>query len=270
MSAQLFDADMIGVSVEASFHMQNVPDTLVRTHNGDIWSKCIGTLDLYDTTGQHKHSIVTDIEISRFVITFANDIIATDRVNKRLIRVLQSGEVETLLSTAPMEPRSMCINSQTQLVVGQRNGFEKPAKLVIYSLHSDAYVAVKETENDNNGKSLFEKDIGRVRQNGNGDYIVLDGIERIVCLSGEIAVRWEYRGDYITDIACDAYSNVIFCEFDKSQVKLLDKDRRFVCILLTEDSDITSPCSLCIDTNGRLLIGQAFPKYKISIVKYLK
>ena len=262
-----FDTGRIDVNVEITFNIRTSPANLFVTENGNVWSSYKEYLKCYTANGQNIRVIRANLKISRFVITFTGQIIATDHVNKRLVRVHDEGKVETLRGTAPMEVKGICINNKYQLVVGHRVGIRKPPiKLVIYS--NDASDIVKEIENDTDGKPLFENEINQVKQNGNGDYIALDGFVRVVCLSERAERRWEHKGDFMWDIVCDGYNNVIICEYTMSQINLLDKDGKFLRNLLTRYSGITSPCSLCIDSRGCLLIGQF--EGKVSICRYLK
>ena len=126
-------------------------------------------------------------------------------------------------------------NSAGQIVTALQAGWGKPPiKLAIYS--SDGSTVLREIENDEDGEPLFRTgiidDIRHVKQNGNGDYVVVEK-GMIVCVSSEGRFRWEYRvGLEIYGMVCDG---------------------------------ISWTRSLSIDRHGQLWIGQ---EYRLKVVKY--
>ena len=139
-----------------------------------------------------------------------------------------------------------------------------PIKLVVYS--SDESAVIQEIGNDEDGKRLFRTGITQVKQNGNGDYVVVD-LKRIVCVSSEGRFRWEYSVEIVYGMVCDKYDNVIIAEFNNDKILLLSSEGKLVTTLLTLDGGISKPRSLSIDRHGQLWIGHV---HSLKVFRYLK
>ena len=244
---------------------------VLHTNQNDAWV-CDGdeTLTLYDEQLVEKKTLSLNSNLFDMVLTAFQDIIATDEYNKRLIKISTSGDayVSKLCSTAPLEPRGICINNRGHIVVGMHAGWGiHPIKLSIYS--SDGSTVLQEIENDEDGKPLFRMDIRQVKQNGVGDYVVAD-YDRIVCVSSEGRFRWDYSVEVIAGkcgMVCDRYDNVIISEYINNKIRLLSSEGKLVTTLLTAEDGILFPQSLSIDRHGQLWIGQ---EDRLKVVRYLK
>ena len=201
------------------------------------------------------------------VLTASQDIIATYNDTNCVVKISPNGNISTLCSTAPLEPYGICINNRKQLVVGlQADWRTPPLKLVVYS--PDGSTVLQEIENDENGQPLFREEIIQVKQNGNGDYVVVDN-DRIVCVSSEGRIRWDYSMGLssVWGLVCDKYDNVIIAEYYNDKIHLLTNEGKLVTTLLTRENGIRWPHTLSIDRHGQLWIGQ---ERSLKVVKYLK
>ena len=125
-------------------------------------------LTLYDEHFVERKSIDLTDRLHDMALSASQDIIATDYNNKSLVKISPTGSFSTLCSTAPLNPRGICINNSQQIVVGLQGGWGKPPrKLVIYSACGST--VLQEIENDEDGKPLFRREIIQVKQNGKGD-----------------------------------------------------------------------------------------------------
>ena len=223
------------------------------------------TMAWYDEHLVEKKIFSLPISLYDIVLTPSQEIIATDRNMKKIVKISPSGSFKTIQVTAPLEPCGICINSKHEIVVGLRTCYGKyPLKLAIYS--SDYTDVLYEIENDEEGKPLFSYSLNEVKQNRSGDYVVADEI-RVVCVTNKGRFRWEYhdKSAGIFALVCDKYDNVIIAlDYRNCKICLLNSEGYLVTTLLTGE-DYTY--SLTIARNGHLWIGQ---NRNIKVVKYLR
>ena len=215
-----------------------------------------------------KETLDLNFYIYDMALTASQDIVASDRDKKCLVKISSSGDVTILCSTAPLRPWGLCINNRQQIVVGLKTRHKAPhIKLAIYS--PDGSTLLQEIEHSEDDSPLFRKEIVQVKQNGIGDYVV-SCYDTIVCIGSEGAFSWEYCVEASTGIygiVCDKYNNVIIAEFCDRKISLLSDEGKLVTTLLTMQLGIDMPRSLSIDRYGQLWIGQAL---SLKVVKYLK
>ena len=149
-------------------------------------------------------------------------------------------------------------------MVGVHDEFETPLSLIIYSGYD--YHIVQEIARNIEGEPLFTLAISKMKQNGNGDYIVSD-FNRLVCVSRYGQYRWEYQVDHdcVFGTACDKYYNIIIAQ--SNSISLLDSDRFLTSTILTAEDGISNPIALAIDSKGRMWIAL---DDEIKVKKYIK
>ena len=267
----LFTSDMVEVSIVKTIEDVRC-DHIILTKNNEFWinDQGEGSLTLYNENSEQLKVVPLDISISDMALTCHGDIIATDLFNRRVLRISDTGDITELIRMKPLVPWTCCVNDEQQIVVGVRGEFRRPPiKLVVFS--ADGSDVVQEIEKDNSGNPLFNKAVYQVRQNSKGDYMVSDN-DRIVCLSKKGVFRWDYRvkpvarcvNPNVNSIACDKYDNVIINDFHVEMVSLLSSDGK---CLKTINDCIAIPCSLSVDKNGLLWVGQA---QGVTVMKYIK
>ena len=189
-----FDLNMIDVT--AIMQKNGSAYRVLHTKQNEAWifDGVNSTLKLNDEKLVEKKTLCLIFHLRDMTLTSSQDIIATDHHNKHIKKILPSGSISTLCSTAPLIPGGICINRSQQLVVGLRRDWKTPpVKLVIYS--SDGSAVLQEIEIDEDGNPLFRMEITQVKQNGDGDYVVADR-HSIVCVSSEGRLRWKYDIGY--------------------------------------------------------------------------
>ena len=239
---------------------------IIHTDQIDVWVyDGRNKLILYDEHFRVRKTVRLPSTLFGMTMTASKYIIATDYDNECLINISPSGDVNTLCSTAPLTPLGICCNDRGNIVVGMTADWETPPfKLAIYS--PDGSTLLQEIENDDDGKPLFRKGATRVKQSGNGDYVVADW-DRVVCVSNEGKLRWDYRvgPSGIYGMVCDKYDNVIIAE--NYSIHLLSSEGKLVTTLLTAENGISFLWAMSIDRHGQLWIGK---KSSIRVIKYLK
>ena len=129
---------------------------VLHTEQGDVLV-CVpwkNTMTWYDEHLVEKKTFSLPISLYDIVLTSSQEIIATDRNMKKIVKISPSGSFKTIQVTAPLEPCGICINNRHEIVVGMRTGYGKyPLKLAMYS--SDYSDVLYEIENDEEGNPLF-------------------------------------------------------------------------------------------------------------------
>ena len=218
-------------------------DTIVHTSANEVWINSHSPfrgdpkLTLYDENFEPKTRVLLDFCILDMTLMLSGDLIVIDGTNNRLVKI-SPGSITPLCSTGAFQPHGVCIDDKDQIVVGLKlaNG---TTKLAFYS--ADGSFILRDMEKDSANEALFTHEIGQVKQNGNGDYVVAEN-DRIVCVDDKSEVRWVYRvrkargdtGDpHVCGIICDRINNIIVGECGNYRVGLLNKDGERVGTLLS-------------------------------------
>ena len=239
---------------------------VIHTDLKETWAYKEKKITIYNEDFEVMDTITLDWEMSDMTKSHSTEyIIATDFDNCRLCKITRAGDVTPLRNTW-LRADGVCINDKQEVVVGLCAGYGPPdVRVMIYS--PDTSTTIRKIEKGAHGKHLFNGRIFQVKQNGDGDYVIVN-VDRIICVNREGKFRWEYRvNDEVFGMVCDRYSNVIIAEFYNKKITLLDKDGVFVQTLLTAEDGIQLNSSLSIDWYGNLWVGQY---ENIKIIKYLK
>ena len=235
-----------------------------------IWVSKRNFLALHNEDFETQRTLDCEFTIRDFVVISSDEMIVTDDTNKRVVWISDSGKIRTVCNTEPLVPYGICFNDSQQMVVGLRKWKKvPPLKLVIYS--PDGSSVTKEIEKDEGGEPIFREALYRVKQNGNGDYVVCDD-NRVVSVSGEGGLRWRYEVEKnkfwdpemleITGIVCDQQQNIVFAECFNDKISVLDKDGLLIRTFAIRDDGVEQniygehPNSLSLDHNGFLWVGQ--------------
>ena len=123
-------------------HIKTIEDVKPRSvlhtilHEVWIYNGPEKTINVYDENIKKLKTIPLDFFVSDMTLKSSNDVIVTDRRGKRLLQISPSGDCHVICSTAPMQPRGVCVNDKQQIVVGLADDNRTQMKLVVYSLDS--------------------------------------------------------------------------------------------------------------------------------------
>ena len=268
-------------STKKNISCLHAPMVLEHSDTNELWSFTCkeSEITIYSENCEVLTSMQLEFEVNDMTRATANDTIATDGTNKRVVKISKSGGVTPVFSTGRLIPDAICINDREQIVVGMRAGIEKPPiKVVIYS--PDGEVVLREFEKDKYGKPMFKTRICRIRQNGNGHYVISD-VENVLCVTRTGKVKWKNPVDgLVYGLVCDRYHNIIIADYWNSKIRLLNSNGDAIALLwgslgiegegivhYSVNDMLEGPTCLSIDKDGHLWIGQMG---KIIGVKYLK
>ena len=153
----------------------------------------------------------TGFYVEDLAMTSPKEVLATDRLGKRVVRISDSGNVTQVRNTVPLSPRAICVNNRNQILVGVSNDTEETSvKMMIYS--PDGSSVLREIENDTSEKPIFSSPLLQIKQKRDGDYIVSYG-DTVKCVNEEGTCKWNYcvrelfRCD-VYGLVCDAFDNI--------------------------------------------------------------
>lgn len=215
-------------------------------HSGHI----LGKFKIYDIWGSASHTVDTN-----------RDVLLVKK--NKVIRVKSNGEKETLFipQYTPLSIYSSQINGDILLRVYFSFGNEYWTKISRY---------------DRNGLLFPKFEYHKIQcslkvsplylcENINADICISDSFECLVIVFDKQGKqRFSYNGRPLhedfspTGICNDYVGHVLVCNQHKSNpsVHLLDKDGRFLSVILHDRHDIKDPWGLCVSDKGKLYLGQ--------------
>ncbi|XP_052692032.1 uncharacterized protein LOC128170098 [Crassostrea angulata] len=131
---------------------------------------------------------------------------------------------------------------------------------------------IQNIQRDNEGQELYRIPF-YITENINGDVCVSDfNKHAVVVVDKSGQRRFSYTGQSSTFTPCGIYTDVLghilVCDDDSNTVHLLNQDGRFLSLLLTQQTGIKYSCSVCVDDDNNLWVGQWGNIVKV--YKYLK
>lgn len=114
-----------------------------------------------------------------------------------------------------------------------------------------------------------------ITENINGDICVSDLEQNaVVVVTASGKLRFLYRGDQKPEfsprgLCTDILGHILVCYTIKEEVDLLDKDGRFLSLILNNQG-IMFPLSECVDDENDLYVGQLFKSDRVSVYRYLQ
>lgn len=208
---------------------------------------------------------IFDIAINR-----DNEILFNEMVNNDVCILTPAGEIKTVVDTSPMVPLSLHINKDNELLLGVREqGTAFPAsnfsvrQVIIFDNDLKRRVTL---ENDTKGIKLFSYP-ARIKTDSKNVLYVADWmnehhIGRIVAVDTNGRVKFTYNGnpDFQTfvphGIAITPSDNIILSDYRNNALHVLNSRGELLGLqFIDEECLIETPISLCIDSEGYLLIG---------------
>ncbi|KAK3093018.1 hypothetical protein FSP39_010091 [Pinctada imbricata] len=240
--------------------------------NNDVWiyNESINSIDVYNEQFTRTKRINVDFSCRDMTRYSVNEVLATDSINDRILRISRSGEIVILCSTDKCWIE-LCVNNKQHIVAGVIDECLSTDlcrwKLIIYS--PDESSVLQEMTQD---QMFMGDDIRQIRQTVSGEYVVAID-EKVICLSTDLNNKWTYEfesNDYcgtIRSLYCDKYNNILVGDSYKNEIVMLSIDGQRIRTLLTEQDGICEPLSMDVDGKGHLWIGQ---RENVLIATYLK
>jgi hypothetical protein len=150
---------------------------------------------IVDIKGTEHKRFDFGIELSDMTVTNKNIILATDTVNKRIVRITNNGIVKEIVNTTPLQPHGLCACKNGDLLVTQIFKTDPKAvdsKRLVHRLDKEYKIklTIQYTDSFFNKKHILTHP-RRVTENLNGDIIVVDllgEIQSLFVLSNAIAM----------------------------------------------------------------------------------
>lgn len=181
---------------------------------------------------------------------------------------LPSGEIKTILDPKPMRLLALHLNTDDELICGLRE--QGPS----FSLHDFCvrqvvvfgrdYKRKITYEFDTKGRKLFTYP-ARIRTNSKNVTYVLDwtndstgrlvAIDRIGHLKFTFSGPTYFEGFNPTSIVVTPSDNIVLCDKTNDALLVLNQKGNLIAIQMVNEMNITTPCSLAIDSERFLLIG---------------
>ncbi|VDI83812.1 Hypothetical predicted protein [Mytilus galloprovincialis] len=253
------------------YFMYNTATENARLMKGKIFKSTIRIINTLEKR-------LFDIAVNRNYEVFLTEI--NDK-NDVLI-LTSSGEIKTVLDTSPMMPLSLHVNKDNELIVGLRE--QGPAYPVTdfsvrqVLIFDNGYKKKVTLETDTKGRKLFSYP-ARIKTDSKNVLYVADwtgenNSGRLVAVDVNGRLKFTYNGN--TDlnafsphgIAITASDNIILSDWNNNALHILNYKGELLGIhFVDKEYNIIRPLSLCIDSEGYLLIGRGLLNETLSDAK---
>ncbi|XP_062603650.1 tripartite motif-containing protein 2-like [Saccostrea cucullata] len=202
-------------------------------------------------------------------VTQDRGLIFTDEIKKVINRITQDNNITEFIKTGDWEPLSIhSSHINGDLLVGMMKG--RKAKVTRYNKTGKE---LQNIQRDNKGQGLYNLP-HYITENINGDICTSDYNKfAVVVVNKSGQHRFSYRGQGLLfhpyGICTDVLGHILVCDDDSYAVHLLDQDGQFLSLLLTEQQGVEDPCSVCVDDENNLYVGQ-LKTNTLTVYKYLK
>uniref|UniRef100_A0A8W8LQ51 B box-type domain-containing protein n=1 Tax=Magallana gigas TaxID=29159 RepID=A0A8W8LQ51_MAGGI len=238
--------------------------------SGRLWVSDIhGNLVQTDLQGNQLQEIQTSGQDEGYhTVTQDGDLIYTDKYNKVIYRITPDNTITEFIKTGGWEPLSIYSSHiNGDLLVGMIKGGE-PSKVTRYNKTG---TEKQNIQRDNKGQPLY-KYPHYITENINGDVCVSDANKHAVVVvdkSGQHRFSYTRQGSEFNPygICTDVLGHILVCDDISETVHLLDQDGQFLSLLLAEQQGVGWPCSVCVDDENNLWVGQSIIN---TVYKYLQ
>eukprot|EP00105_Crassostrea_gigas_P011188 XP_011426745.1 PREDICTED: uncharacterized protein LOC105327813 [Crassostrea gigas] len=234
--------------------------------SGRLWvSDTLGNLVQIDLQGNLLQKIQTSGGFGYHTVTQDEDLIYTDMKNKVINRITPDNTTTELIKTGDWEPvsiHSSYINGD--ILVGM---FGKVTR------YNKTGTEIQNIQRDDKGQALYS--LPRyITENIHGDVCVSDFNNGVVVVDKSGQHRFSYTsqrsGFFPWGICTDVLGHILVCDGGGGEtVHLLDQDGQFLSLLLTKQQGVKSPCSVCLDDENNLWVGQ-LDTNTVTVYKYLQ
>eukprot|EP00105_Crassostrea_gigas_P046586 XP_019930734.1 PREDICTED: uncharacterized protein LOC105348054 [Crassostrea gigas] len=238
--------------------------------SGRLWASDLnGYLVQTDLQGKKLQKIQTSGEDEGYhTVTQDGDLIYTDKHNQVINRITQDNTITEFIKTGdwvPLSIHSSHINGD--ILVGMTKDGE--AKVTRYNKTG---TAIQNIQRDNNGQALYS--VPRyITKNINDDVCVSDyNKDAVVVVNKSGQHRFSYTGQgsvlHPYGICTDVFGHILVCDTYGKTVHLLDQNGQFLSLLLSPQQASGQICSVCVDDEKNMWVGQL--NRKVKVFKYLE
>ncbi|XP_062608691.1 tripartite motif-containing protein 2-like [Saccostrea cucullata] len=202
-------------------------------------------------------------------VTGDRNLIFADQYKNVINRITQDNKITEFIRTgdwAPISIHSSHINGD--LLVGMVT--DEEAKVARYN---KSRKKLQKIQRDNTGQGLYSTP-RYITENINGDICTSDFSKKaVVVVNKSGRHRFSYTGQgsmfFPYGICTDVLGHILVCDghFVNNTVHLLDQDGQFLSLLLTQKQGVGCPCSVCVDDENNLYVGQQIFN-RLKVYKY--
>nr|XP_034308319.1 uncharacterized protein LOC105323206 [Crassostrea gigas] len=240
--------------------------------SGRLWfSNGNGSLVQTDLQGNQLQKIQTSTgnDGGCHTVTKDGDLIFTGQDNKVINRIKPGNTITEFIKPGDwvlLSIHSSHINGD--ILVGTRK--DREAKVTRYNKTG---TEIQNIQRDNKGQALYSYP-RYTTENTNGDICVSDYGKRAVVVvdkSGHHMFSYTGQGPGFNPygICTDVLGHIMVCSFNSDTVHLLDQDGQFLSLLLTPQQGVERPCSVCVDDENNLWMGQRGTN-TVTVYKYIQ
>ncbi|XP_019929197.3 E3 ubiquitin-protein ligase TRIM71 [Magallana gigas] len=215
-----------------------------------------------------KESLKLDFKPECFLLLKGDCLLASDRFNHCIWKIDKKRKPQSFIKMSPNNPKGLCLNNRQELVV------------CLSGLTGCLRVYQNEKTYREIGNDVLNAP-RRVAQNGDENYIVLDDHLQshfVVAIDPKGNCKWKFDGleeKKLTfspkSVCCDSLQNIIVSDFGNHSILLLDKNGKFLMNLLCSRYGLWSPQGMCLDSEGKLWVGQGKDGMgECHVVQYIK
>ncbi|KAK3088158.1 hypothetical protein FSP39_015484 [Pinctada imbricata] len=243
------------VNVQNSFISKIGVSSLTTAGNNMAWVMYhrSPTMYLYNDEGKVVRSVTVKGAggINDMSITKSGEMIVTC-IDRKVRCVSVSGEVSTLIDTAPFSCSGVCLTDEEEIVVCMRGQRDKN-HVAIYS--PDGRRKVREIRAVNGQGNQLLPSPYRVVLN-DLDLYVINTLLNVVCISWKGDVRWVYDGKQAkikepfdpSGICVDKYRNLLVSDLQNHCVHYIDRKGGLIQVIMTlEQTGLQMPYGICVD-----------------------
>ncbi|XP_062598537.1 tripartite motif-containing protein 2-like [Saccostrea cucullata] len=201
-------------------------------------------------------------------VTQDRDLIFTDRDKKVINRITRDNNITKFIKTRYWEPLSIhSSHINGDLLVGMWK--DEESKVTRYNKTG------KELQNIQRGNKVqgLYGYPHYITENINGDICTSDSNKGVVVVNKSGQYRFSYTGQesgfHPFGICTDVLGHILVCDNYSNTVHLLDQDGQFLSLLLTQQQGVRYPCSVCVDDENNLYVGQDLTN-TLTVYKYLQ
>lgn len=238
-------------------------------HSQKLWVSDInGNFVQTDAKGNQLQKTKSSDGFGYHTVTKNGDMIYADECNNVITMITLDYKIIEFIKTGDWRPFSIHSSSINEdILVGMKK--DEEVKITRYSK------AGKEKQNiqrNNKGHKVFGFPY-YITENFNGDICTSDLNKHavvVVTASGKQRFCYANPGSKFVPrgLCTDVLGHILVCDYSCETVHMLNQDGQFLRLLLTKKEGVEHPCSVCVDAENNLYVGQL--NKTVLVYKYLQ